>query len=156
MREWTKLAFKRLFCKTWKCSYRFCCNLAYKLWDLVILLSKFCYEVGAFLKWAVHNLIPRVSLLPILWSELEREREREPGMVWSRVSEKIEDVREGSLYFNILLPFVLSLSKRAAFVFTRECGQPLLLVMFYSSLNFAILTSNYNNINVKAKQVKCL
>ncbi|KAK2549364.1 RecQ-like DNA helicase Blm [Acropora cervicornis] len=28
--------------------------------------------------------------------------------------------------------------------------------MFYSSLHFAILTSSYNNINVKPKQVKCL
>ena len=38
----------------------------------------------------LHNLVPRVSLLLVPWSE----RERDPGLVWSRVSQKLGRSKE--------------------------------------------------------------
>ena len=50
---------------------------------------------------------------------IERERERDPGMVWSRASQKIEDAREGSLYFNCCC-HLLCHRKDEAFVFNAS------------------------------------
>ena len=58
----------------------------------------------------------------------ERERERDPGMVWSRASMKIEDAREGSLYFNCCCHFFCH-RKDEAFVFNAS-----VLAMFFFSL----------------------
>ena len=61
--------------------------------------------------WGFCNLVPRVSLLPVPWSA-ERERERHHGMVWSHESEKTEDVREGSLYFNFVVICFVTIIER--------------------------------------------
>ena len=66
-------------------------------WDEVVSRFGTMLNNEKSLRFTV-NLVPRVSLLPVPWSE--RERERDPGMVWSHASMKIEDVGEGSLYFN--------------------------------------------------------
>ena len=71
----------------WKCFF------FYNLHKIFLIKIKF-FDFP--LNLSTSNLVPRVSLLPVPW----RERERDPGMVWSRASMKIEDAREGSLYFN--------------------------------------------------------
>ena len=75
-------------------------------------------------------------------------------MVWSRESENIKDVREGSLYFNFCCHLFCH-HYSVAFVSNTSVGSHCFWC-FYRSLHFAISTSSYNNLNVKAKQVKCL
>ena len=111
-----------------------------------------CICENQSLPFLCFNLVLRVSLLPVPWSERERERPWY-GLVTCIYENWIR--QRGVLVFQFLLSFVLSSLKRG-FRVERECGQPLQLAMFYSSLHFAISTSSYNNTNVKAKQVKCL
>ena len=83
---------------------------------------------------------------------LERER-RDPGWVWSRVSQKKIIPREGSFasgsfmsnsfcQFQIEAYSIRSPRKSAA--------------MFLSCLHFAVCNSSYSNVNLKVKQVKRL
>ena len=65
---------------------------------------------------------------PLFFPSMERERERDPGMVWSRASMKIEDAREGSLYFNCCCHFFVTVKTRlSCFVFNAS-----VLAMFFS------------------------
>ena len=71
-------------------------------------------------------------------------------MVWSRESEKIKDVREGSLYYNFCCHLFCD-HYSEAFVFNTSVVSHYFSRCFYGSLHFSISTSSYNKINVKAK-----
>ena len=83
---------------------------------------------------------------------LERER-RDPGWVWSRVSQKKIIPREGSFVVRFFwhIIFVKFKSSPNSIRSLRKST-----AMFLSCLQFAICKSSYSNVNLKVKQVKCL
>ena len=86
----------------------------------------------------------------------ERERERDPGVVWSQVRWTIDIIREGSFDFRILLVTFLSTSKRGYLEKSNKHFNHHNVHYLLSSLYFASFSSSYSNVSLKAKKVQCL
>lgn len=86
----------------------------------------------------------------------EKERERDPGVVWSQVRWTIDIIREGSFDFRILLVTFLSTSKRGYLEKSNKHFNHHNVHYLFSILHFASFSSSYSNVNLKAKKVQCL
>lgn len=103
----------------------------------------------------VINQSPSQGPLP-LSPHGEKERERDPGVVWSQVRWTIDIIREGSFDFRILLVTFLSTSKRSYLEKSNKHFNHHNVHYLFSSLHFASFSGSYSNVNLKAKKVQCL